>query len=136
MCFFPKVQCFLWSQDAYIYIQLVAQMHVVPSVVWKCGNKNSVVPVTESQYCPVARKTLLKPKSTFLPPVQNPSVETFCWLVEQETFSCLESGDYPIKPNLLVSEKKVLSEIMSDDYIVIKPTALLSFKKSQPISEK
>lgn len=65
------------------------------------GHTDSAVAGTESQELyPVTTKTLCKPPSTVLLPVQNPSVETFCHLVEQETFHCLESGDSSIRTSL------------------------------------
>lgn len=45
-----------------------------------------------------APKKTFKPKSTFLPPANNSSVETFCRLVEQDVFTCLKSGTCLIKP--------------------------------------
>lgn len=67
-------------------------------------------------------KTVFKPKSTFLPPMNNSSVETFCRLVERDVFSCLRTDDYSTRhrPNLTNSEKVALSTLMADDDLIIK----------------
>lgn len=82
---------------------------------------NQQMPVTSDQHTAVIEKTIFKPKSTFLPPINNSSVETFCRLVEQDVFSCLRIGEYSLRPNLTNSEKDALHTLMTDEDIVIKP---------------
>ncbi|KAL2095452.1 hypothetical protein ACEWY4_010171 [Coilia grayii] len=63
-----------------------------------------------------------KPKSTFMPPAFNPSVQTFCRLVDQEVSSLFSSTrDTRFYPNLSTHERASLRTLQEDDSIVIKP---------------
>lgn len=62
-----------------------------------------------------------KPKSTFVPHVNNASIDTFCRLVEKEALDlCAQSDANNVYPNLLESEKKALIELMNNDNLVIR----------------
>lgn len=65
-----------------------------------------------SQPQPVSTsKTVFKPKSTFIPQVNNPSVETVCRLVERDVMDlCAQSNKKFLSSNLLESERIALTE--------------------------
>lgn len=64
-------------------------------------------------------KSHFRPKSTFMPHVLNPSVQTFCRLVDQDVSKQLEKPQH-FYPNLSHSERAALRTLSEDDTIVIK----------------
>lgn len=64
--------------------------------------------------------TLFKPKS-FIPRVSNPSIKTFCRVVEQEILNTFTSVPYYLHHNLSKEETKVIKELADDTEIIIKP---------------
>lgn len=59
-----------------------------------------------------------RPKSTFMPHVSNPSVHTFCRLVDQDVFHLFTRDRHFF---LSVREREALRALSEDVSIVIKP---------------
>ena len=62
-----------------------------------------------------------KPKSTFMPYTSNPSIQTFCRLVEQETLDLLKDTPPRHTPNMNKDEFSAIQELSNDSEIIIKP---------------
>ncbi len=62
-----------------------------------------------------------KPKSTFCPYVTNPSMNTFCRLVERDVEKFFCESPAKKKFNLSKSEKDALDKLCRDKDIVVKP---------------
>lgn len=84
----------------------------------------SSVSLTQPSAATVSRdasvKSHFRPKSTFMPPVPNPSVQTFCRLVDQEVSDQFSRTTH-FYPNLSTRERDALRALSEDDSIVIKP---------------
>lgn len=65
--------------------------------------------------------TPFKPKSTFLPPITNASILTFCRLVEQEVLNFVDSKPFYFSDNLTREERVALQQLADDKQLVIKP---------------
>ncbi len=64
--------------------------------------------------------TRLKPKSTFVPPVLNPAVATFCRLIEQEVNELTSKNQKKIHSNVSPKERQALVNLSNDSDIVIR----------------
>lgn len=61
-----------------------------------------------------------KPASTFMSPVNNPSVTTVCRLVEQDVFSLFKTNKNHCLSNLSQKERQALDVLSKDQSIVIR----------------
>lgn len=66
-------------------------------------------------------KPKFKPKSTFVPHVNHPSIDTFCRVVEQEILGSFQNAPYSYQQNLDREERNAIQELAKDTEIVIKP---------------
>lgn len=64
---------------------------------------------------------MFKPKSTFIPHVNHPSIDTFCRVVEQEISEKLQTTPYSHQQNLCQDERNAIQELAKDTDIIIKP---------------
>lgn len=75
---------------------------------------------TPTQAPPPGAMRRLKPISTFIPPAVNPSVATFCRLVEQEvTYLFHANRRKGFHSNMSVLERKALIDLSKDNTIVM-----------------
>lgn len=77
---------------------------------------------TSSQIYNKQERGKFKPTSTFCPPIVNPSLDTFCRLVERDVEQ-LFSNPHPHNGmnNLTLSERQALDKLCKDKNIVVKP---------------
>lgn len=89
---------------------------------FSCGTSPllSVQPTVRTYPKEHLEKRRFRPKSTFMPPVSNPSVQTFCRLVDQDVFH-LFTRDRHFFPTLSIREREALGALSEDVSIVIKP---------------
>lgn len=64
--------------------------------------------------------TPFRPKSSFCPMSLNPSINTFCRIVENDIMQISTANPHVTSPNLTKEEKIALTELMNDKTIVIK----------------
>lgn len=70
---------------------------------------------------PIGNKTKFKPKSTFVPHVNHPLIDTFCRVVEQEILEGLQNAPHSHQQNLSKDEQCAIQELAKDSEIIIKP---------------